>query len=60
MLSSPPWSQGDLGKVLGLPLAHANRLMAIVQTKRSPASKEPTTTLEAIVILEERLDPWGW
>lgn len=46
MMSSSPWSQGDLGKVLGLPLTHAGRLVAIVKTKWSPASKESTTILE--------------
>lgn len=48
------------GKVLGLPLTHVDRLMAIVQTKQSPASKESTTIPEDMVILEERLDPWDW
>lgn len=59
-MNFPLWSQGNLGKVLGLPLTHTDRLMAIMQIKLSPASKEPTTLLEGIVILEERLDPWGW
>lgn len=33
LVNIPLWSQGDLGKVLGLPLTHTDRLVDIVQIK---------------------------